>query len=114
MSTSPAAERNCALLLHRKSTTRTRRGWKEERKASRPRFGSLVVAIGPLLVLLLLLQVCVPAEAAYANAGEDAETGGACVDADPVNCPFWAATGECQTNRQKMHARCKKSCNRCK
>jgi len=43
----------------------------------------------------------------------DAETGGDCIDSDPVNCPFWAATGECQKNRGYMHKHCKKSCDRC-
>jgi len=43
----------------------------------------------------------------------DAETGGDCVDSDPVNCPFWAATGECQNNKKHMHVHCKKSCDRC-
>lgn len=43
---------------------------------------------------------------------EDAEHGGACVDVN-ANCPFWAATGECQSNKEFMHVQCKKSCNRC-
>jgi len=43
----------------------------------------------------------------------DAETGGECIDSDPVNCPFWAATGECKKNRGYMHKHCRKSCDRC-
>ena len=43
----------------------------------------------------------------------DAETGGECVDSDPQNCPFWAATGECKANKRYMHTHCRKSCDRC-
>jgi len=42
----------------------------------------------------------------------DAETGLECVDIHE-NCPFWAATGDCKTNRGFMSINCRLSCDRC-
>ena len=35
-----------------------------------------------------------------------------CVDGD-VNCEWWASTGECSTDPDYMHVKCKKSCSIC-
>ena len=72
------------------------------------------------LCLLLLLVVdennsfAIAAAAKDTEIDIDVEMGTACVDADAKNCPFWAATGECDTNKDFMHVNCKQSCNRCK
>ena len=67
-----------------------------------------------VVVHLLLLFLLFGAAFVSGKPVVDAETGGECIDADPVNCPFWAATGECQANKGYMHVHCKKSCDRCK
>jgi len=64
--------------------------------------------------LLVILSVALVSLHVVAAGVQDAENGGECVDSDPVNCPFWAATGECKANRGYMHRHCKKSCDRCK
>ena len=68
-----------------------------------------------LIVILLTMLVFVHTVAFVSASSRvlDAATGGECVDSDPVNCPFWAATGECNANRKYMHVHCKKSCDRC-
>merc|ERR1712176_1342077 len=43
----------------------------------------------------------------------DAQTGLECVDADEINCPVWAASGDCQKNRVWMGQNCRLSCDRC-
>merc|ERR1712118_147983 len=42
----------------------------------------------------------------------DVETGLECKDSNDM-CPFLAATGKCQSDKEYMNARCRKSCNRC-
>jgi len=64
--------------------------------------------------LLMILSVALVFLHVVSAGVQDAENGGECVDSDPVNCPFWAATGECKANRGYMHRHCKKSCDRCK
>ena len=43
----------------------------------------------------------------------DVENGGKCIDSDTKNCPYWAATNQCITNKAYMNINCKLSCNRC-
>ena len=62
------------------------------------------------IVLMLLLSSSIINNV---NGEIDAETGMECLDRHD-NCPFWAATGECEKNPKYMRDYCKKSCDRCK
>jgi hypothetical protein len=69
-------------------------------------------AASPLSHILLLFVLSLTAFP-RAAAEIDVMTGTDCVDGHE-HCPFWAATGECTSNRQYMHEHCRLSCNRCK
>jgi len=51
------------------------------------------------------------AQAALAR-GDVGSADNDCADSDP-DCPAWAASGECETNPEFMHATCKRSCKLC-
>lgn len=36
-----------------------------------------------------------------------------CTDSDPIQCPLWAANGECTKNPSWMRKNCQKSCEIC-
>ena len=66
-----------------------------------------------ILAVVVLIIITTSLQFVFVNGEIDAETGMECVD-NHENCPFWAATGECEKNPNYMRSHCKKSCDRCK